>query len=337
MTTTARSKLSLKYRDTIGLAAALGRGFQLPVDLAVRSDGRIYVISRCAYEESIGVRVGSVDLNHDYYGHFGGNGSGDGQMDWPTAIAFDSADRLYLADERNHRITIFDGDGEFLDKWGEQGDAPGQVDGPSGLAFDSNDNLYVVDHKNNRVQRFTASGDYLSGWGEAGDGPGQFNLPWGIAVDSADRVYVADWRNDRIQMFTPGGEFVSSFGSSGHGDGELHRPADVTVDAEGFVYVADWGNQRVVVFDADGVYQLQLRGEATLSKWAEEYLAANADEFEARKSFDPYPELDVDDPHEVSARTEPYFWDPVSIEIDPEGRLYVLETNRHRFQVYEKE
>ena len=42
-----------------------------------------------------------------------------------------------------------------------------------------------------------------------------------------------------------------------------------------------------------------------------------------------------EDPHEVSARIESYFWDPVAVEVDSEGRLYVLETNRHRFQVYQ--
>jgi hypothetical protein len=41
-------------------------------------------------------------------------------------------------------------------------------------------------------------------------------------------------------------------------------------------------------------------------------------------------------PYHVSSQTEPYFWGPVSVSLDREGRLYVTETNRHRFQVYQK-
>lgn len=43
---------------------------------------------------------------------------------------------------------------------------------------------------------------------------------------------------------------------------------------------------------------------------------------------------DTDDLHEESSRIEPYFWDPVAVTLDEQARLYVLETGRHRFQVY---
>jgi DNA-binding beta-propeller fold protein YncE len=95
-------------------------------------------------------------------------------------------------------------------------------------------------------------------------------------------VYVADWRNDRIQKFTPDGQFVARFGESGQGAGQFNRPSSVAVDSEGYIYVADWGNERVQVLGPDGTFQLQLRGQATLSKWAEEFFAANPDEWQTR-------------------------------------------------------
>ena len=326
--------LSLRYGLTLGLTAMEGRGFSNPVDLAIASDDRIYVLSRTNPQQTSGIRVGILDLDSGYFGDFGSYGSAEGQFVWPTAIAFDSRDRLYLADEHNQRITVFDRTGGYLESWGVAGTADGELNGPSGLAFDSEDCLYVVDHLNHRVQKFTADGDWLLGWGRQGDAEGELDLPWGVAVGPDGNVYVADWRNDRVQKFTADGRFLAAFGGSG--EARLNRPSGVAVDGRGLVYVADWGNERVRVFDADGRLVQSIRGEATLSKWAEEFMEANRDQARARAASDLDPPLaaGVDTPYEESARIERYFWGPVSVKLDREGRLYVTETNRHRVQVY---
>ena len=182
----------------------------------------------------------------------------------------------------------------------------------------------------------TLDGQYLSHWGSKGIAEGQFNLPWGIDTDNDENVYVADWRNDRIQRFSEDGKFIDMYGSSGSDDGLFNRPSDVAVDQDGFIYVADWGNQRVQVFDPHWNFHASLRGQATVSPWAQEYLEANADELDARSRFDPYIEVDTDDEHEISARVEAYFWDPIAVEIDPEGRLVVADSLRHRLQIYQR-
>ena len=79
------------------------------------------------------------------------------------------------------------------------------------------------------------------------------------------------------------------------------------------------------------------RGEADLNPWSLEYLASQQDEKSARESFVPIYEADTDDPSEISARMEPYFWDPVSVQLDADGRAYVLESLRYRFQIFERE
>ena len=221
---------SMRYGLTLGLTAMEGRGFSNPVDLAVSGDDRLYVLSRTNPVQTEGIRVGVLNLDSEYFGDFGSYGSGDGQFVWPTALAFDSRDRLYLADEHNQRITVFDKSGKYLSSWGVEGTANGELRGPSGLAFDAEDGLYVVDHLNHRVQKFTTGGDWLLGWGREGDAEGEFNLPWGIAVGPDGNVYVADWRNDRVQKFTADGRFMATFGATGGGDGRLRRPAGVAVD-----------------------------------------------------------------------------------------------------------
>ena len=340
-TQTASTPFTLHYLKTVGFlnSRSTGWGFVYPYSLAVSRDGRIYVLNRCPPIHYHAIRVEVCTLDDDYLGEFGnGYGEGDGQFILPTGIAFDSEERLHIADEGTHRISVFDTEGAFLGKWGKKGSGDGQLDGPSGIAFDSNDNAYVVDQHNHRVQVFTRDGEYIRQWGEHGHSDGQFNLPWGVAVDSDDNVYVADWRNDRVQVFTADGRFIAKFGDSGDGDGQLSRPSDVAVDADGYVYVADWGNERVQVFDPDGRFQLKLRGEATLSKWAREFMDANPDERDTRAQADLLPPLppELSSPYNESAQTESYFWGPVSVTLDAEGRLYVTESNRQRFQVYEK-
>ena len=327
----------LQCTETIGFVADQGgRGFHLPMSMVVRGDGRIFVVSRSNTQALDIVGIQMVSLGHEFFGQIGAYGQQPGNMIWPTALALDRNDHLYLADDYLQRVTVYDRDGAVQDTWGTKGSAVGEFDGPSGLLFDADDNLLMVDHRNHRIQKFTRDGQSLGTWGAYGGGDGQLNLPWGITQDREGFLYVADWRNDRIQKFTPDGEFVAKFGTPGDGDGQFHRPSGLAVDADGNLYVADWGNQRVQVLDAAGNNLLQLRGEGKLSPWAQEYLNANADELAARATFVPVFDVDTNDASEVSARIEPYFWDPVDVVLDDDERVYVLETSRHRFQVYEK-
>ena len=108
--------------------------------------------------------------------------------------------------------------------------------------------------------------------------------------------------------------------------------------SEGYLYIADWGNERVQVLGPDGSFQLKLRGQATLSKWAADFLNVNPDEKRTREMSNLIPELPphINTPYHISSQTEPYFWGPVSVKLDREGRLYVTEANRHRVQIYQK-
>ena len=314
-------------------------GFTTPADLVVDAGGIIYVLNRGGNFAL--QRVTVLTQEEEHLTEFGSTGDGDGQMMWPSAIAFDRAENLYVSDEGLNRISIFSKKGEFIDKWGTQGTGDGEFDRPAGIAFDNDDNLLVSDGLNNRVQKYSKDGQFLATWGKKGHREGEFDMPWGLAVDSANAVYVADWRNDRVQKFDDGGNYLTTFGSSGQINGELSRPAGVAVDDEGGVYIADWGNERVQIFAPDGSFVAMLRGEATLSKWATMYVESNVNYPEQRAAADMEPDLDLvtydDTLSEESASAEKYFWSPVSVKLDGRGGIYVVESNRHRVQVYRRE
>ena len=330
----------LEYLKTVGLTTnQSGRGFTNPYDCAFTADDRILVLNRCDTARAALVRIGILNWDEDYLGEFSrGYGAGDGQWTLPVNIALDRAQQVYITDEYLHRITVLDLQGNFVRQWGEPGAGSGQLNAPAGLAFGDRDTIYVAEQHNHRIQQFTAAGEPLRQWGGYGSGHGQFDMPWGIARGPGGDVYVADWRNDRIQRFTPDGQFVAAYGESGAGAGQFSRPASVCVDSAGYIYVADWGNERVQLLDPDGGFVQSLRGQATLSRWAQDFMSVNPDEYQTRQIANLNPQLPahLDTPYLISAQTEPYFWGPVSVRLDAEGRLFVVEANRHRIQVYRR-
>ncbi|HBR64578.1 MAG TPA: hypothetical protein DEA18_02115 [Dehalococcoidia bacterium] len=331
MTTTT---FGLKYVTNVGFAADFGgRGFQLPSSMAIRADGVIFVVSRgkSSTKNSNGIQM--VTKDHDFLGQIGTYGAGLGGMMWPTSVVLDGDENLYLADEYFNKVTKYDREGNPITEWGTKGSGDGQFNQPSGLLI-QDQLIYLVDSRNNRIQMYSLDGEFQGQWGSGGDGEGEFNLPWGISDDSEGNIYIADWRNDRIQKFDSNGNYISAIG--GGKTSVLDRPSDVAVDPDGNIYVTDWGSQRLLVLDQSGSILETKRGEADLNPWSVEYLSSQDDERKARESFVPVYQADTEDPSEVSARMEPYFWDPVAVELDQDGTVYVLETGRHRFQVFER-
>ena len=312
------------YDRTFGRTEFGGAGFRAAVDLALGADGTIYVLNRSYENRPEGVRVTMLNINEDFLGQFAQFGQEDGDLYWPTSIAVDGSQNVYISDDWLNLVSIFDKDGQFLAKWGVAGSGAGQFNRPSGIRFDKNDDMYVVDASNSRVQKFTKDGQFLAKWGEAGGGEGQFNLPWGLALDDDGNLYVADWRNDRVQKFNADGQFLAEFGSSGSGIGELNRPTGVAVDKDGDIYVADWHNNRVQVFTPDGRYITEFTGDATMSKWGQEKLDANPPMVKQRSLVRDFSELN-------------HLWYPKALAIDNEGRILIVDSNRGRIQVYQKD
>ncbi|MCH8281213.1 MAG: NHL repeat-containing protein [Chloroflexi bacterium] len=328
--------ITFQYSHTIGRQEnRSGSGFFYPVAITRDEENLLYVVSRGSETPAFFPckRVTVFTVDEELVREFGtkvppedaNDSAPDGSFMWPTSIALDSKGNAYVADEWLNRISIFNKDGDCVGKWGTLGDGEGEFNHPSGLAFDANDNLYLVDSVNHRVQVFTTEGKFLSTWGRLGSGDGEFNHPWGIEIDKNGDVYVADWRNDRIQKFAPDGRFLMKFGASGQGDGELNRPTGVAVDKDGIIYVTDFKNDRLQVFDADGSFITTLLGEATLSKWGRQ-----------RVELDPIMLKGRERAQGLEER-EKLFQGPIAVEVDDEGRIFVVECSRQRVQVFRKQ
>ena len=327
--------VTFQYRQTIGRQEnRSGNGFFNPVAITRDPQGLLYVLSRGTETPAFFPckRVTVFNLDEEVVAEFGQKippdeadaSTPNGAFMWPTSVALDSKGRAYVADEWLNRVSIYH-DGSWVDMWGTTGSDDGEINRPSGLAFDKDDNLYLVDSLNNRVQVFTKDGKFQFHWGTQGEGDGQFNAPWGIEIDHNGDVYVADWRNDRIQKFAPDGTFLMKFGSSGDGDGQLNRPTGVAVDRDGIVYVTDYKNDRLQVFRSNGEFLTTIHGQGGLSKWARE-----------RVEYDPVIARGRLKAQNLEEREGP-FQGPIAVEVDDEGRVFVVETARHRVQVFLKQ
>lgn len=335
---------SFKYSHTVGRYALRGPGFLNPVDMLLTSGRLLYVLSRGHSEmedQLFQKRVTVCSVEGEFLNEFGTGGNRDGQLMWPASIAAGQDENLYVSDEYLQRITILDQAGHFLAKWGRKGDQDGEFDRPAGLAFDRDGYLLVVDGLNHRVQRYTREGKFLDCWGRYGSNDGEFNLPWGITVDHAGDIYVADWRNDRIQKFDADGRFIAGFGSPGQGHAQFRRPSGVAVDRDGHILVADRGNERVQLLGPDGRFIAEFHGESGWSKLAQEWFdIANKDLLAEWQKADLEPELEPvpSDPLSYkSGSVIKLFWGPTAIKVDEQGAFYVLESCRHRVQVYRRD
>ena len=205
---------------------------------------------------------------------FGVTGNGPGQLNEPRGLAVDASGNLYVADSKNSRIAIFDGNGTFLRALGSLGEGDGQLKEPSGVAIGPDGTIYVADTWNHRIARFGPSGDWRGQWRDPERG---FFGPRS-AVVSGGSLFVADTGNKRVVRFDAEGKVSGGWGGAGNGPGQFVEPVGLAADAAGRIYVADTGNHRIQVFEADGTFVRQFPVYGWRDFYTEPYIAIGPSE-----------------------------------------------------------
>ena len=127
-----------------------GGEFNLPRDVAVGKDGRLYVVDGGNF------RVQIFDAKGGYLQSFGSVGKQMGNFARPKEIAADAEGNVYVVDSAFGNFQVFNPDGELLLFAGERSerDAPGRYMLPSGIAVDEDGRVYVVDQWFRKVDVF---------------------------------------------------------------------------------------------------------------------------------------------------------------------------------------
>lgn len=134
-------------------------GMKFPSGIALDSGGNVYVTLA---EDRVILKFQPADNKSlELISSWGGKGSDNGKFADVYNVAVDHNDRVYVSDGGNHRIQVFDSEGNYLTQWGTKGSAPGQFNNPVGMAFDKVGNIYVADWYNHRIQKFSPGGPVL--------------------------------------------------------------------------------------------------------------------------------------------------------------------------------
>jgi len=124
--------------------------FNLPRDLAIGKDGRLYVVDGGNF------RVQIFDANGEYLDSFGKAGRQLGNFSRPKEIAVDPEGNIYVADAAFGNFQIFNPDGDLLMFVGQRSETPGpgRYMLPSGISVDADGRIYFVDQWFRKVDVF---------------------------------------------------------------------------------------------------------------------------------------------------------------------------------------
>lgn len=187
------------------------------------------------------VNLGTQDIAGDSFSQF----------NFPRGLAVDSGGRLFVADDFNNRVLIFDPpftNGEAAtDSIGAFAD--GGFAGPKGLAMVGH-TLFVADYYNNRVLRFTGPFDTPDQiYASTGSFTG-LNNPVDVAVHPDGSLLVTDQGNQRIARYRDAVWAASAAApSSTFSDYIGPEPLGVAADRAGRIYIADYRSYRVLIRD----------------------------------------------------------------------------------------
>lgn len=228
---TAAGQLVVSQREYVAIYNAagqevgkLGKGvgqFAQAGDIALDSDNSIYVTDSKAGCVQVFTSTGA------YQRRFGVKGSGEGQLSYPTALAFEkTTGQLAVVDSLNGRVQFYNpADGSYLRSIGANGTGPLKFMHPKGIAFeygaDNSVRMYVSDAMLRNIQAIepTGAGNFLTYIGK-NDGHGS---PADLAFDSAtDRLYVIDGHGSvSVYRISDGGIVVTAAPGSTGGSATL--------------------------------------------------------------------------------------------------------------------
>ena len=297
----------------------LSAQFETPVDIAISSDGILYVAD---YNDRRIRKIagGQVSVLAGDGGFGTRNGAGDtAQFVDPYRIEVDRSGNVIELDQADSRVRLITPSGvvSTFAGSGTGGFKDGDVSvalfrqSMGGIATDGQGDIYIDDTNNGRIRKINAAGQVSTFAGKEAKGfvdgdtsVAEFLNPNAILFDRQGNMFVADNGNYCIRKITPTGQ-VSQFtgtGTTGTADGapgvaQFHYIYDMVIDKDG----------NLLLTDGDRIRKVTPSGEvSTIAGSTTGYVEG-----------------------EGSVAKFNY---PAGLAIDTDGNLYVADANNNRIR-----
>ena len=201
---------------SLGTAGQPGTGpnqLNQPNDVVTAPDGSIFVADghsgqgmttnqaiAAGREAGLTGRILKFAPDGTFIKEWGRIGTLHGEFRTPHAVEFDSQGRLFVADRGNHRIEIFDQDGNYLDSLYSHGRISGIFITPDDMLYSIDSESSMTSHANwmNGVRIGPVDEDRITGFippFDAETRPYQGAAGEGVAVDADGNVFAAEGPN----------------------------------------------------------------------------------------------------------------------------------------------
>ena len=207
-----------------------------PRGVAFDDDNHLYVVDNYNH------RVQKFTIRGEYMLKFGSCGSNNGQLRHPVGITVHDK-RVYVADQLNDRISVFQCDGNFSQTIGQSG----ELNRPIDVAV-TNNQLLVANLNGHCISIFTLDGNYIGKFGKYGTGRSDLYHPSSLTIDMYGSSIVTEHGNNRVSVFNKDGVFIHCFGSKGSAEGQFSGCCGIALSPNGSIYISDHGNKRIQTF-----------------------------------------------------------------------------------------
>lgn len=120
-----------------------------PYDITIDGSGVLYITDRCTHT----IHVHDVARN-SHVRTIASRGSDQGQLLEPRGICINQEGFIFVVEETNCRVSVFEKEGHFVTSFGREGKDVGEFNTPQGIAVDDDGFVYVCDMLNHRLQVF---------------------------------------------------------------------------------------------------------------------------------------------------------------------------------------
>ncbi len=237
-----------KFLYSFGRKGSAKSRFSFPLGIDIGSSGKIYIADSGNHRVQIFGPAGSY-LKQIIIPSKKGNPSD------PADVAVDeSGNRLYIVDNDNHYILVYDlSTLTLISTYGSPGMEKLEFRYPFLMTLDKDKYLYIVDVINTRVQVLSPGGKFVAAIGGWGVKKGEFFRPKGIAIDKNNRIFVSDSYMGVIQVFRSNGDFYSVIGDPSTGSvKKFSTPVGIFIDGNNRLYVVEMFAEKVSVYSIEG-------------------------------------------------------------------------------------